>query len=62
MGMLHHLNYASQYITIVFVTKKKHHNSSQKLAQHYNVSVFWPSYSTTLRLDQKFALQGKVQK
>jgi len=56
------LNYASQYITIVFVTKKKHHNSSQELAQHYNVSFFWPSYSTALRLDQKFALQGKVQK
>jgi len=62
MGMFYHLSYAGQYITTVFVIKKKHRNSSQKLAQHYNVSFFWPGCSTALRLDQKLALQGRAQK
>jgi hypothetical protein len=45
-----------------FAIKKKHHNSSQELAQHYNVSYFWDGCSVALRLDQKLALQGKTQK
>jgi hypothetical protein len=56
MGMLYHLNYVGQYITIVFVTKKKHRNSSQELAQHYNVSFFCLGCFAALRLDQKLAL------
>jgi len=59
MGMLYHLSYMGQYITIIFVTKKKHYNSNQELAEHCNVSFFWPSCSATLMFDQKLALQGK---
>jgi hypothetical protein len=62
MGMFYHLSYVGQYITNSFVIKKKHHNSSQELTQHLNVSFFWHGCSSALKFDQKLVLQGRTQK